>query len=295
MKGKMLCSVLALVVAAVMSSCEKMVLSEGAESENLKDGNVVVRVSQFEQTSFSAATRAEAGDYCSRLCFHVYGDDGVRVSYVNEKQEDDGFGTASFTLEQGHYYLVVVGHSASSNPSFSANEKVSISGKNLGDTFWCCEELEVGDEGVEKSLVLHRIVSMVRFIPHDDSPEGLDELRIKYTGSRGTFSGLTGYGTTRASQSVDLSVSPDDRQFEFYMIPRAQQDTISVKLSSYRHNSTTGAPIPLTDKTIDRIPVRRNSVTICRGALFDNQSSSKPVFITVSIDGEWDEDINLSF
>ena len=293
MKSKMLCGLFALMMAAMMSSCEKMVLADGAESENKEQGNVVVRVAQFEQQPFEA-TRGAAADYCTRLCFHVYGDDGVRVAYVNEKQENEGFGTASFTLEKGHYYLVVVGHSASSNPSFSAGEKVSISGKNMGDTFWCCEELEVGDEGIEKNLVLRRIVSLVRFISQDDAPAGMDQLLIKYTGSRGTFSGLTGYATTTAAQTVDLTVSPDDTQFEFFMIPREQRDTISVKISSYSHNAN-GNIVPLTDKTIEKVPLRRNCVTICRGSLFDGKSSAHSVFITVSVDGEWDEDINLTF
>lgn len=291
----MLCNVFALMMTTTMlSSCEKMVLSDGAESANGQKGNVVVRVTQFEQTPFNAVTRAEPGDYCSRLCFHVYDDEGVRVNYVNSKQEDEGYGTASFALAEGHYYLVVVGHSASSNPSFSAGEKVSISGKNMGDTFWCCEELEVGEEGLEKSLVLHRIVSLLRFIPSDENPASMDQMIFKYTGSRGTFSGLTGYGTTHAAQTIDLDVSHDDSQFEFYMIPKALRDTLSVGISTYGHNAN-GAAIPLTEKTIDRIPVKRNSITICRGNLFDNKSSQRPVFITVSVDGEWDEDIHLSF
>ena len=291
----MRCNVLALaMMAALVSSCEKMVVSDGGDSGNSPQGNVVVHVSQFEQTPFGARTRDEAANYCTRLCFHVYGDDGVRVKYVNQKQEDDGFGTASFTLDAGHYYLVVVGHSASSNPSFSANEKVSISGKNMGDTFWCCEELEVGDDGLEKSLVLKRIVSLLRFIPNDENPALMDQMIFKYKGSRGTFNGLTGYGSTDANQTVELDVSPDDSQFEFYMIPSDLENSISVTISTYGH-STTGAVVPLTQKTIDRIPVKRNCVTICRGNLFDNRSSEHSVFITVSVDGEWDEDINFSF
>lgn len=290
----MLYGVFALMLTAAVSSCEKMVLADGTGSQNLEKGNVIVRVSQFEQTPFEAQTRGEAGDFCTRLCFHIYGDDGVRVKYVNQKQEDDGFGSASFALEEGHYYLVVVGHTAASNPSFSANEKVSISGTNLGDTFWCCEELEVGEEPLEKSLILKRIVSLLRFIPSDECPATLDHILFSYKGSRGTFSGLTGYGTTNTSQTVKVEASPADGQFEFYMIPSALEDTLSVQVSSYGYDSA-GGIVRLTQKTIDRIPVKRNSITICRGKLFDNQSLERSVFITISVDGEWDENINLTF
>jgi len=293
MKSKMLGNVWTLMMSmALLSACEKMVIAENPEPG--EEGNVVVRVTQFEQTPFDARTRSEVGKYCSRLCFHVYGEDGQRVSYVNQKQEDTGFGTASFSLSEGRYYLVVVGHNGSSNPSFNANVRVSISGKQVGDTFWCCEELVVGDDDIEKNLVLNRIVSLVRFIPADPSPENLNQLIFTYTGSRGTFNGLTGYGSTNTKQTADLDVSADDSQFEFYMIPRDQNDTINVKVNSY-YIEEGGRIHSLAEKTIEEIPVRRNSITICRGNLFDNKSSSRSVFISVSVEGEWGEGINMSF
>ncbi|MBR2290995.1 MAG: hypothetical protein IJ868_01620 [Prevotella sp.] len=293
MKSKMLGNVFALMMSmAVLSACEKMVVVENPETQGR--GNVVLRVTQFEQTPFEARSRSEVGDFCTRLCFHVYGEDGIRVSYVNQKQEDDGFGTASFSLDAGRYYLVVVGHSGSSNPSFSANERVSISGKQMGDTFWCCEELVVGDEELEKSLVLNRIVSKLRFIPTDQKPENLNQLIFTYTGSRGTFDGQTGFGSTTTKQTVDLDVSADDSEYEFYLIPRDLRDSIDVTVASY-YKEPEGRVHDLTKKTIERIPLRRNSVTICRGNLFDNKSSSHSVFITVSVNGDWNDDINLNF
>ena len=289
----MLGNVFALMMSmAVLSACEKMVVVENPETQGR--GNVVLRVTQFEQTPFEARSRSEVGDFCTRLCFHVYGEDGIRVSYVNQKQEDDGFGTASFSLDAGRYYLVVVGHSGSSNPSFSANERVSISGKQMGDTFWCCEELVVGDEELEKSLVLNRIVSKLRFIPTDQKPENLNQLIFTYTGSRGTFDGLTGFGSTTTKQTVDLDVSADDSEYEFYLIPRDLRDSIDITVASY-YKEPEGRVHDLTKKTIERIPLRRNSVTICRGNLFDNKSSSHSVFITVSVNGDWNDDINLNF
>ena len=49
MKSKMLSNVFTLMMlTAVMSSCEKMTLSESAQSENGEKGNVVLRVTQFE-------------------------------------------------------------------------------------------------------------------------------------------------------------------------------------------------------------------------------------------------------
>ena len=295
MKSKMLSNVFTLMMlTAAMSSCEKMTLSESAQSENGEKGNVVLRVTQFEQTPFDAQTRAEVGSVCTRLCFHIYGEDGIRVKYVNQKLDESNFGTASFSLEKGKYILVVVGHSASSNPSFSANEKVSISGSNLGDTFWCCKEFEVGSDDVELSLALKRIVSLLRFIPTDEKPKDMNQVIFSYKGSKGSFNGLTGYGSTNTSQTVTLDVEPDAEQYEFYMIPSSDEDQLDIKMNTYYIESD-GRIHNLTEKEISQVPVKRNCVTICRGSLFDGTSSSQSVFITISVDADWDENIDVTF
>lgn len=295
MKSKMLSNVFTLMMlTAAMSSCEKMTLSESAQSENGEKGNVVLRVTQFEQTPFDAQTRAEVRSVCTRLCFHIYGEDGIRVKYVNQKLDESNFGTASFSLEKGKYILVVVGHSASSNPSFSANEKVSISGSNLGDTFWCCKEFEVGSDDVELSLALKRIVSLLRFIPTDEKPKDMNQVIFSYKGSKGSFNGLTGYGSTNTSQTVTLDVEPDAEQYEFYMIPSSDEDQLDIKMNTYYIESD-GRIHNLTEKEISQVPVKRNCVTICRGSLFDGTSSSQSVFITISVDADWDENIDVTF
>ena len=295
MRSRMLSNVLALMMmTAVLSSCEKMTLSDSAKSENGEKSNVVLRVTQFEQIPFEAGTRAEVGTVCTRLCFHIYGEDGIRVNYANQKQEDSNFGTASFSLDAGRYILVVVGHSASSNPSFSANEKVSISGSNLGDTFWCCETFEVGENEVDLSLKLKRIVSLVRFIPTDDKPANMNQVLFSYKGSKGSFNGLTGYGSTNTSQTVKLDVDPDADQYEFYMIPSSDNDLLDIKMNTYYVESD-GRIHSLTEKEISQVPVKRNCITICRGSLFDGTGSSQSVFITITVDTEWDENINVTF
>ena len=295
MRSRMLYNVFALMLmATAVSSCEKMTLSESAESENGDMGNVVLRVTQFEQTPFDAKTRADVESVCTRLCFHIYGEDGIRVSYVNQKLEDSNFGTASFSLSEGRYILVVVGHSASSNPSFSANEKVSISGSNLGDTFWCCETFEVGADEIDLNLRLKRIVSLIRFVPTDDKPANMNQVIFSYKGSKGSFNGLTGYGSTNPSQTVTLDVDADDDRYEYYMIPSSDNDLLDIKMNTYYIESD-GRIHSLTEKEISQVPVKRNCITICRGNLFDGNSSSSSVFITVSVDTEWDESINVTF
>ena len=290
MKNHAICSVFALMmVTALMSSCEKMVLSESAKVENAEKPNVVLHVSQFEQIPLDYVTRAGVSSVCGRLNYVIYDDAGTRVELVTQKSGDADFGIASFALEKGDYHLVVVGHNALNNPTFKANEKVTISGKNMTDTFWGVDDLHVGDDDVNKTLSLRRIVALVRIIPDDIIPEDADTMRIGYRGSRGSFDGLTGYGSTTAQQYVNLGMSPSDRQFDFYMIPRAEQDTINLLVETF---SPTGI---LAKKEIAKVPVRRNSATICRGNLFDNEVNTRSSFVTITVEDLWDDTIQHPF
>jgi hypothetical protein len=280
-----------IVLALLVSACEKMVVND---EDGTNDANVMLRIVSYEQASFPAKTKGSIEDVCSRLCFHIYNDVGERVAYVNQKVDGDGFGNAYFTLERGHYYLIVVGHSASNNPSFSKNERVSISGSDLGDTFWCARDLEIGDEAVVEDLTLNRIVSRINIIPVDKAPAEMNQMIFSYKGSKGTFDGLTGYGSTNTNQTVVQDVNSADKQFGFYMIPSAEKDSIDLAIRTYSVNEK-GSATPLTEKKISRLPVQRNSVTVCKGNLFDNESSEMLVEIIVRIDDEWGPDIDFPF
>lgn len=269
--------------------CEKMNLSADDA-----DANVTIRIASYEQMPFPARTRASAEEVCTRLCFHVYDDDGVKVDYANQKIDGETFGTAFFTLEKGHYFIVVVGHSAANNPSFYANERVTISGSDLGDTFWCVKEINVDSDRIEETLTLKRIVSKICFIPTDAIPSDLYQIIFEYKGSKGTFDGLTGYGSTNVKQKVILDVSPDDHQYSFFMIPRSESDAFDIDIKTYGWNNKNGV-IPLFSKMVANVPVERNRITICRGNLFDNVSSDSSFKIDVIIDDTWGSNIEYDF
>ena len=172
--------------------------------------------------------------------------------------------------------------------------KITASG-TLSDMFWTCEPLHISGDNVNKSLTLKRIVSMVRFVTDDKLPEEANELLVKYTGSKGTFSALTGYGTTKASQSIILDVDQSDEYYDFYMVPRYDRDTIRNVNVISRYNDGSSAD-NFSEKTIESIPVRRNCITICRGSLFDGKSSpSGSSSVSIVIDASWNESIEVYF
>ena len=77
------------------------------------------------------------------------------------------------------------------------------------------------------------------------------------------------------------------------MIPHEEQDDLTVEVLT-KH--VDGNIIDnLSEKTIEGVPVRRNCITICRGNLFDNESTMGSSCFTISVDDEWDETINKPF
>ena len=135
---------------------------------------------------------------------------------------------------------------------------------------------------------------MLRFIPTDDIPANINQVIFSYKGSKGSFNSLTGYGSTNTSQTVTLDVDADDDRYEFYMIPSSDNDLLDIKMSTYYIESD-GRIHNLTEKQISQVPVKRNCITICRGSLFDGASSSHSVFITISVDTDWDDYIEVTF
>ena len=47
--------------------------------------------------------------------------------------------------------------------------------------------------------------------------------------------------------------------------------------------------------SIDEVPLKRNSITVCRGNLFDGGNNSASVFVTLSVDNSWGENLQVSF
>ena len=131
---------------------------------------------------------------------------------------------------------------------------------------------------------------MLRFIPTVTPPAELNQIVFRYKGSKGTFNGLTGYGSTTASQSVSVITNSNESQYEFYMIPRDDEDMIDISLMAYNQNI-----YPLGGCNIDEVPVKRNCVTICRGNLFDGSDYSASVIVQVSIDDSWGENTVINF
>lgn len=263
-------------VMLCVASCEKMVLTEEAGA------------------SLSAVTRSNAGVY-TRLNFVVFDDDGERVDQINQEVGDDDFGEAHFTLPLGTYRLALVAHSAKGNPSVNKrtfdndgqvkkHESISFTNdKGFTDTFFDSQLVEIGEDAVTVPFDLKRVVSMVRFVPTDVIPAQTDSIRIYYEGGSGSLDAVTSYGNVHSKQIMWFA---PEAPFEIYTIPWQDSDYLKVTIGAYQGTNL------LTSTDIENIPIRRNTITTCKGNLFDgkvtNVSFSFTVETTWSDPIEWD-------
>ena len=285
MKSKMLGNVFALVLmSAMVSSCEKMVVSDGALSDDAEDANVVLRVGQFEQISFGDLTRAEVANLCTRLTFLVYKSDGEKVKTVNQKYGDSDFGAVSLSLAEGTYELCVFAHSSNGNPVMSDLTKIKFENSSgFSDTFFYSGQLKVSEEKQDKSISLRRITSLFRFVIEDDFPQNVRQLRFYYTGGSGAFDAATGYGSVNSKQSVFFEVDGSQKQFDLYTILKDETGNLKFLVTAYDANSNVIKEQEFTD-----VPMQRNMITKYTGSFFsgvsgDTRSSS----FTVQVDDTW--------
>ena len=269
------------------ASCEKMVIS-GSERSDAEDANVVVQVMSFEQLPFSLTrTRAETETGPTRLNFIVYDEDGMRIRQESQQLGDDEFGIARFKLQEGRYFLVALAHSGKGNPTSTDLHKIRFTNKTgYTDTFLYADTLVVGEEVIDDELQLKRIVSKVRFVFSDQLPEDADSIRFYYEGGSGAFDAVTGVGVVKSQQQQWLPVNPNDTSYEIYTIPRADSDKLKVLVTTYK---TSGGKIEiLTEREVSDIPIQRNTITVCRGSLFNPTEQHQ---ISIDIDTTWDNEV----
>lgn len=275
-------------LALLLSNCENPVITDDDRME--PQGNLKVSIYQIEQTPFSALTRAESGIACSRLNFIVYDESGSRLNQVSQKVEEPGFGTTAFQLEEGIYQLVVVGHSASGNPTTTNLSKIQFTNATgYTDTFLCYGEITIGEEPVDYEVSLDRIVALCRFVITDDIPAEVRKLRFYYTGGSGAFNAVTGLGSVASKQTVTFDVTPSgSKQFDLYTFLHNPSDNIALKVTALDASDNV-----LRERDFD-VPMKQNEVTWLTGSYFSG-STSGSTSITITINTDWAGETHQNF
>ncbi|MBO7068134.1 MAG: hypothetical protein J6W52_05590 [Bacteroidaceae bacterium] len=271
---------------AMLVSCENPVITDDVEEE--ASGNLRVKVYQLEQTPFSELSRATLADACTRLNYAVYTLEGMRVKQINQEKTAENFGTASFQLEPETYQLVVVAHSSNGNPTMTNPAKIQFTNATgYSDTFLYSQEVTLGEEPVELSLTLNRIVALCRFVITDDYPEDAARIKFYYTGGSGAFDAKTGLGSVNSKQEHTFDIIPGQKQFDLYTILHNIEGTIHLQVTAYGKNDNV-----LCERTFD-VPMKRNHITWLTGDYFTGGEGS--MNIDIRINADWDGESHISF
>ena len=249
----------------------------------------MVSVFQLEQTPFSDISRTPAADACTRLNFAVYDEEGSRVKQVNQTSAEADFGKASFQLAKGTYKVLVVGHSASGNPTMTDPAKVQFTNATgYTDTFYYYQEVTVGDATQNLSVTLHRIVSLCRFVITDDYPQNVSTLRFQYKGGSGAFNAATGFGSVNSTQTLEFSASAGKKQFDLYTFLHDTTGTIHLTVTAYDANTNI-----LHEKEFD-IPMIQNQISWFSGPYFSD-SNAQTLSSTIDVDTDWEGELRFTF
>ena len=286
--------VLALVVICAISalvSCEKAATIE--EDSNDVSGNLRVSVYEIEKTPFASLTRGvePVANVCTRLSFAIYDMSGSRLKQINQTSDNTGFGQCAFQLDEGTYQLVVVGHSANSNPTMTNPEKIQFTNTTgYTDTFLCYSEVSIGEEPVDYEVSLDRIVALCRFVITDDIPAEVKTMRFYYTGGSGAFNAKTGMGCVNSKQTVTYDVTTvSEKQFDLYTFLHEPSDGIALKVTALDANGN-----ELYNREFD-VPMQQNHITWLSGAFFSGSGSSSTTITGVTVNTDWAGETHLTF
>ena len=276
----------------VLCGCEKPINLE--EMEDTTTGNVTVSVYKIENSALGMMSRGVVSDVCTKLNFAIYDAEGVRVKQINQKVSDSGFGTVSFELEEGSYQLVVLAHSSDSNPTMTNPAKIQFTNATkYSDTFLYYADVEVDDEPQTLNITLNRIVSLCRFVVNDPIPEGVTKMQFYYTGGSGAFSAMTGLGVVNSKQQMTFDVVPGTTRaaFDLYTFLHQPADQIDLVATAL------GADGNKMYEWSFEVPMEQRKITRMSGDFFTADASveSHGAQVTISINSEWEGEININY
>ena len=193
-------------LALLIASCEKPILDEeNVAGSSATSANVILHMTQFEQTAFTRAT-TDITELCTRLNVAIFDADGTKVKTVAQKDTDSNFGSVALTLTAGTYQLVVIAHCCDGSATITSTEKVTFPNNKVTDTFYYYGDLVVTDSQQSYDLTLTRAVAMFRLVLTDEEiPSNVARLKFYYTGGSSTFSPSAGYGCVNSKQTETAS------------------------------------------------------------------------------------------
>ena len=278
------------VVCLLLTGCEKSIVGEQSE-ESALEGNVLLRLSIYEQESFGTRAVQDIGQWCSRVNVAFF-QDGTKVKSASQERSFSSFGTVPVSIAAGTYEVVVIAHNCDGSATITNEETVTFPSNLVTDTFYYYGTLTVSDQQASYDLELQRCVAMFRLKIADAIPDDAVKIRFYYTGGSSTFSPKKGVGCVNSRQTVMMPLSPSQKVYEVYTLPRADSEALKMTITCYNDDNDVQAEKELTD-----VPITTNKITSYTCTMFggtaepgsDDPGSGSETSsgLRLSLNGEW--------
>ncbi len=270
---------MALFIVSLMSGCAKMSLDDIKENNGDGEYTIKFNVGKYTITDFDEVTTMskapsngskEARELGTVLNLAIF-KDGEKVLKVNQKSEDEDFGTVSVNLSEGNYQVVVLIHSCSGNATISSPEKITFPDHKVTDTFAYCADLAV-DGDTESTINVERIVARFRMTMTDAIPDNVAQLQFAYTGGSSTLNATTLLGCINSRQKEIRTVTDHvaGQVFDIYSFPRSDSQGLNLTVTAMDANGNT---VKANEYT--KVPIAKNKTTSYSGTFFGNSSEEE--------------------
>lgn len=289
---------MALLIIPLLSNCAKMSLDD--PEEIVGDGKYTIRfsVNDYAMTDFDNSSsmaksmrkeRKEAKELGTVLNFAVF-KDGEKVLKVNQKSEDNGFGTISANLSEGTYTVVVLIHSCNGNATISTPEKITFPDNKVTDTFAYCSDITV-DGNSEYSITVERIVAAFRMTIADAIPDDVTQLQFAYTGGSSTLDATSLLGCVNSRQKEIRAVTDHTagQVFDIFSFPKSENKGLNLTVTAMDASGKT-----IKNNEYENVPIEKNKITTYTGKFFMDSSGEEmegDAHIVIKGDNEWEGEI----
>ncbi|MCI6828367.1 MAG: FimB/Mfa2 family fimbrial subunit [Prevotella sp.] len=273
-----------LFAALVFAACEKFVAEDdwNTQGSTVVSGNLIVKAGFPQTKGGESQTLAER---FVRIGMAVY-QDGKRVDYVNQDNEDNNFGTMSLDLPPGSYKLLVVAHSCSKSASTNNFNKVSFTSP-LSDVFAYETDISITTEAKTIDATLTRATARVDLVISDEIPVNAASIMFNFKGGATTLNAETMEGVSSSTHKVvEMEITDrEQKTYSFYTFACPDGQKLKVEASAYDANGQL-----LGAKVFNDVTVERNRVTSITSPLFSGPIEG-PSDISITVDDSWGETI----
>lgn len=258
---RLISKILFLFLTVTLTSCEKPIVTEAADADN---------VTLTFQPTFRDITRGTSVTAFKKLNVMLFDAQGNRVfdKVRTQLSSDEDFCTLSLQLTAGTYWVVAVGHSSTISATIKSPDVVQFTasdGEKLTDTFCHCSQITIGGETNTFTLPMYRAGAMIQFCLTDESvPDNFAYLIMEYTGGSANFNPTTLEGITKSTQS-EKRIRNDLMIHQAYTFPYLSMSCLlKITVSATDMDGTV-----IRKRVFEDVPVTRNRITTYTGKFFE--------------------------